>query len=142
LPLRAGTRGEENLAGRIDPHRRTLERADAGALDIATDAEAEVATVCALRALALSERRNAAERGQRLPQRARIITAVVDGMSSARIMLRKRTSAGSSPSSAATRSTMRSIAKAASGRPAPRYGAFGTLLVAAMLASIARASIL
>ncbi len=32
---------------------------------------------------------------------------------------------------------MRSMAKAASGRPAPRYGAFGVLLVAAMRASMA-----
>ena len=64
------------------------------------------------------------------------------GISSARIMLRKRTSAGSRPSSLAMTSMVRSIAKAASGRPAPRYGALGTLLVAAILALIAIASIL
>jgi len=56
--------------------------------------------------------------------------------------LRKRTSAGSRPSSLAMTSMVRSIAKAASGRPAPRYGALGTLLVAAILALIAIASIL
>ena len=37
---------------------------------------------------------------------------------------------------------LRSMANAASGRPAPRYGAFGTLLVAAMRPEIAMAPIL
>jgi len=55
-------------------------------------------------------------------------------------MLRSRTSAGSSPNSPAMRSIVRSIANVASGRPAPRYGAFGTLLVAAMRAWTAKLS--
>src|SRR5262249_24752210 len=64
------------------------------------------------------------------------------GISSARIMLRKRTSAGSSPSSPATRSTIRSMAKAASGRPAPPYGAVGALLVGGVPGSAARGAVL
>jgi hypothetical protein len=57
-------------------------------------------------------------------------------------MLRRRTSAGSRPSALAIRSIVRSMASAASGRPAPRYGAFGTLLVAAMRAAAAKFAIL
>ena len=43
--------------------------------------------------------------------------------------LRRRTSAGSMPISAAKRSTMRSMATAASGRPAPRKAVVETVLV-------------
>ena len=45
------------------------------------------------------------------------------------IRLIRRTSAGSMPISAANRSTMRSIATAASGRPAPRYAVIDAWLV-------------
>ena len=57
-------------------------------------------------------------------------------------MLRRLTSAGSRPSVPAIRSIVRSMASAASGRPAPRYGAFGTLLVAATRAVAAKFAIL
>ena len=43
--------------------------------------------------------------------------------------LRRRTSAGSMPISAANRSTMRSMATAASGRPAPRKAVVEMVLV-------------
>jgi hypothetical protein len=43
--------------------------------------------------------------------------------------LMRRTSAGSMPISAAKRSTIRSIATAASGRPAPRYAVMDALFV-------------
>src|SRR4051794_11386499 len=45
------------------------------------------------------------------------------------IRLRRRTSTGSMPISAANRSIARSIAAAASGRPAPRYAPVGVVLV-------------
>ena len=69
LALRAGAATRRRLAGRIDPHRRALERADAGALDVAADPEAEVAALLARRALARAKRRDAADRVERLAQR-------------------------------------------------------------------------
>jgi hypothetical protein len=84
-------------------------------------------------ALPPAERVHAADRLQRLRQPVRVIAAVIDDrlavavrnagairISSARIMLRRRTSAGSSLRLQATTSMIRSIAKTASGRPAPR----------------------
>jgi hypothetical protein len=56
---------------------------------------------------------------------------VVYGKASGGTTFRRRTSAGSIPISAANRSTARSIAAAASGRPAPRYAEIGVVLVAA-----------
>ena len=43
--------------------------------------------------------------------------------------MRRRTSAGSIPISAANRSIARSIAAVASGRPAPRYAPIGVVVV-------------
>ena len=43
--------------------------------------------------------------------------------------LRRRTSAGSMPSSSATRSIARSMTYVASGRPAPRYASTNVVLV-------------
>src|SRR5262249_47599439 len=74
----AGAGRHEDLARRIDPHRRALERSHAGSLDIAADAETEVTTLVPRRALALAKRRDTADRVERLPQRPRIIAAVVD----------------------------------------------------------------
>ena len=48
--------------------------------------------------------------------------------------LRRRTSTGSIPSSAANRSIARSTAAIASGRPAPRYAATGVVLVTTLRA--------
>ena len=78
LALGAGAGRHEDLARRIDPHHRALERTHAGSLDIAADAETEVTTLLPRRALALAKRRDTAERIERLPQRPRIIAAVVD----------------------------------------------------------------
>ena len=118
LPLRAGAGGDVDLAGRIDAHRRAFERADAGALDIAADAEAEIAALFARRALALAKRRQAADRIERF------VAAPPDSRRCRRRSARRRdtecrcdrasrrrgsccatrTSAGSRPSSTATRS--------------------------------------
>ena len=49
--------------------------------------------------------------------------------------LRRRTSAGSRPISAANRSIARSIACVASGRPAPRNGPMGVVLVTTLTVS-------
>src|SRR5262249_60419302 len=72
LPLRAGARRDVDLAGRIDPHQRALERSDPGALDIAADAEPEMAAGLARFRLALAECFEAAARGERLLQPAGI----------------------------------------------------------------------
>ena len=53
LPLRTGAGGDIDLAGRIDAHHGALERPDAGALDVAAEAEAEIAALRARLALAL-----------------------------------------------------------------------------------------
>jgi hypothetical protein len=55
--------------------------------------------------------------------------SVVMGKRSGAMKLRRRTSAGSIPISAAKASTARSMAAAASGRPAPRYAPVGVVLV-------------
>ena len=55
--------------------------------------------------------------------------AVVNGKASGEMKFLRRTSAGSSPISAAKRSTARSIAWVASGRPAPRNGPTGVVFV-------------
>ena len=54
---------------------------------------------------------------------------VANGKASAEMKLRRRTSAGSTPISAAKASTARSIACAASGRPAPRKAVVGVVFV-------------
>ena len=51
------------------------------------------------------------------------------GKSAGAMRLRRRTSTGSRPSSAASRSIERSTSAAASGRPAPRRGAVGVAVV-------------
>ena len=56
---------------------------------------------------------------------------VLKGKRSAGIKLRRRSSAGSSSSARAAVSISRSMAKHASGRPAPRYAATGAVLVSA-----------
>ena len=133
LTLRAGAGGHVELAGRVDAHRGALERADAGAFDVAAKAETEIAALLARLLLARAKSLDAADAVERLLQRLRIVAAVVDDRLAVAIgnaetirhlvggiMLRRRTSAGSSPSSPAMRSIVRSIANAASGRPAPR----------------------
>ena len=67
---------------------------------------------------------------------------MAQGISFGWIMLRRLTSVGSRPSVCAIRSMVRSMAKVASGRPAPRYGALGTLLVATIRAVAAKFAIL
>ena len=54
---------------------------------------------------------------------------LVNGSVKAGSRLRRRTSAGSMPISAANRSIARSITAVASGRPAPRYAPTGVVLV-------------
>ena len=78
LALRAGAARDVDLARRVDPDKGALERADAGALDIAADAEAEIAALAARLALAPPERLDAADRIERLLQGAGVIAAVVD----------------------------------------------------------------
>src|SRR5262249_62407359 len=78
VALGPGAGGHEDLARRIVPHRRALERPNAGSLDIAADAETEVTALLPRRALALAKRRDAADGIERLPQRPLIITAVVN----------------------------------------------------------------
>ena len=55
--------------------------------------------------------------------------AVVNGKASGGIRFFRRSSAGSIPSSVASRSIARSTSAVASGRPAPRYGATGVAFV-------------
>ena len=78
LPLRASAGGDVDLAGRIDAHGRAFERSDAGAFDVAAEAETEIAALRARLALPLAKRRHAADRVERLLQRLRIVAAVVD----------------------------------------------------------------
>ena len=54
---------------------------------------------------------------------------MVNGKASGATKLLRRTSAGSSPTSAANRSIARSTVAVASGRPAPRKASVGTVLV-------------
>ena len=58
------------------------------------------------------------------------------GNASLGMKFRRRTSAGSSDSSAASRSIARSSICVASGRPAPRTGPIGVVLVTTALTSI------
>ena len=78
LALRAGAGGDIDLAGRIDAHGGALERADAGALDVAAEAETEIATLRARLVLPRPERRDAADAVERLLQGLWIVAAVVD----------------------------------------------------------------
>src|SRR6202007_2996621 len=78
LALRGGAGGKTDLARRIDPHSRPFERPDPGALDIAADAEPEISALSARLALTPTERRDAADRIERLLQAAWVIAAVVD----------------------------------------------------------------
>src|SRR5271165_119680 len=78
LALRGSTGGYIDLAGGIDAHGRTFERPYPGPLDIAADAESEIAALSARLALTLAERRDAADGIERFLQSARVISAVVD----------------------------------------------------------------
>ena len=69
-----------------------------------------------------------------VPMEGNAIT-VVKGNSSGRMKLRRRSSAGSMPSSSAARSIRRSSISAASGRPAPRKAPMGAVLVRATATS-------
>ena len=53
----------------------------------------------------------------------------MNGNDSGGMKLRRRSSLGSIPISAANTSTIRSIASVASGRPAPRYAPIGAVFV-------------
>ena len=61
---------------------------------------------------------------------------VVCGKASFGMKLRRRTSPGSMPSSAANMSTARSMICVASGRPAPRKGPTGVVFVTTVLMSV------
>src|ERR1700756_5182802 len=58
LALRGCTGGHIDLAGGIDPHGRPFERSNPGPLDIAADAEPEIAALSACLQLTPTERRN------------------------------------------------------------------------------------
>ena len=68
LALRTGAGCDVDLAGRVDADKGALERPDAGSLDVAADAEPEMAALPARLALAQAERRDAAHRIERLFQ--------------------------------------------------------------------------
>ena len=75
--------------------------------------------------------RAASRQRSKLPESYVQPSGVSYGNASGGRKLRRRTTSGSSPSFRAARSTIRSMRKAASGRPAPRYGPVGTFVVAA-----------
>ena len=78
LALRSGAAGDVDLAGGVDTHKRALERADPGALDVAANTEAEIAALAAHFCLTPSEGFDPADRVERLLQCAGIIAAVID----------------------------------------------------------------
>ena len=63
------------------------------------------------------------------PESISLPVGVVNGNDSGGMKLRRRSSLGSIPISAANTSIIRSIASVASGRPAPRYAPMGAVLV-------------
>ena len=139
LPVRERARAEDRPAVRRDLDVAELRLDEAVRdLDVHADADARARAVALLAAppLLVAQRLVAGgvEREVERPlvvarSRSRAPDAVVTGNASAGMRLRRRTSAGSSPISAANRSIARSIACVASGRPAPRNGPIGVVLV-------------
>src|SRR5207237_1500874 len=76
LTLRGEAGRDGHAAARLDAHVRALVRSDAGALDIACDPQAEVASLVACGALPLAEFRNADALQRHLEPR-RVVAAVV-----------------------------------------------------------------
>ena len=136
---------QRRLATKMPPrrhaHRRVLERAEPGAFDIVGEPDADVA---ALRRAAFwrpaskpaassaSSARSSWHAGSRRCHRPRRCRAICGGGDRASARAPRNCAAAPrpvEPSSRATRSSSRSIAKTACGRPAPRTGVVGTLLV-------------
>ena len=128
-------KGVEPLRTRSRPSVEQLDRAELasgctrGDLDVHRDADAERDRIVRGPAARLLGSQCVVVRGGRdALERLGVVADVVDRADAGRVAideaggtkLRRRTSAGSMPISAAKRSTMRSIATAASGRPAPR----------------------
>ena len=78
LPVRGEAGGDEDLAARLDADARAFIRPDARALDVAGDAEAEMAAVGARGGLARAEVA-VADHGQRHVEAGRVVAAVVAG---------------------------------------------------------------
>src|SRR5919197_2951747 len=76
LPLGSGTGGNHHAPREVDAHSRSLERSDAGALDVASDADATVDALPAERLLFPAELRVAGGL-QRRVERGREVSAVV-----------------------------------------------------------------
>ena len=142
LPLGREAGRDEDPAARLDPHVRALVRPDPRSLDVAADPQTEVATFGARGRLPRAKL--AARRSRPAPSRGRPgscrcrsgsappswnVSPTSHGNSSGWIMFRRRTSAGSRPSSRAMSPMTRSITKTPCGRPAPRYGVTITLFV-------------
>ena len=77
LPLRADAGGDAHLAARLDLHARALVGADAGALDVTDDADADVAALGAMARLLLGEERVVADHLGRLLEHRQVVAAVV-----------------------------------------------------------------
>ncbi len=140
LPVRGGARvgrdptvGADDhpavLGARVRPGRR---------LDVAADPDAEQLRLAAARGAGAGPPGAAAGRARPRRRRAPGCSrrcrrscrpGVSCGNASGASRLRRRTSTGSRPAAAAKRSTARSIAHAASGRPAPRYADSGAVFV-------------
>jgi hypothetical protein len=129
LAVRGGAGEHGDGAVGVHLHGRVLaERAAAGDLDEHRDADAELHGVAPLAARGLLGAQGRVVGGvEDLVQRRRVVAGVVGGPArrlygnaSEGTRLRRRTSTGSMPISAANRSIARSIAAVASGRPAPR----------------------
>src|SRR6185436_11974718 len=78
LPMRGEASGDEHLAARLDADARAFIRSDARALDVAGDAEAEMAALGARDGLARAEVA-VADHGQRHLEAGRVVAAVVAG---------------------------------------------------------------
>ena len=133
LALRGGAARDVDLAGRVDADKGALERPDPGPFDVAADAEPEIAPLGARRALAPAERLDTADRVERLFEGPWVIAAVVDDRLAVAVGNADPVRHLLGPDHVApahlrrlqaerarTRSMVRSIANAASGRPAPR----------------------
>ena len=136
LPLRGEAGVDVDLAGdRMDLDVAALIGAEAGALDVAGEAEAEIPCRCGAPPPARRRRLSAPSRSRHQLQRLVILAAVEAdlqavreqqalarrrGTPSSAMRLRRRTSKRSSPSSSASWSIARSMAKQDCGRPQPR----------------------
>ena len=140
LALREGAGADDRLAVGVDLHGAVLGLADpVGDLDVRAEADPELERRAALGGAAPAH--GAARRSRQCwSTRSSAPLVVADvvvgagrgrgpGTRHAAMKLRRRTSAGSSPSSTASRSIARSIICVASGRPAPRTGPVGVVLV-------------